>query len=267
MNRTVLITGASSGIGAATVRHFAADGWNVTATMRNPGGVHFADDSILVTRLDVQDPDTVEHALVQTLERFGAVDVVVNNAGYGQYGVFEAIDPADVQRQFAVNVFGPMNVIRAALPHLRGRPSATIINVSSGGGLYGLPMTSVYCASKFALDGFTEALSYELRGVGISVKLVIPHGGVANTNFSSGTSMPPIPDTYAEYATASWSAAADRPAPEPVAATAVAATIHGAATDGTDTLRYLVGNDTRGLIEAWASPWPERERRLAQLLA
>ena len=266
--RTVLITGASSGIGAAAVAEFGRSGWNVVATMRHPGaGPWQPGDTRLVTRLDVEDPDSVAAAVEAAAARFGGIDALVNNAGYGQYGIFEALSPELVQRQFAVNVLGPMAVMRAVLPGMRQAGHGVIVNVSSGAGLYGLPMASAYCASKYALEGFSEAVSYELRGVGIAVKLVIPHGGVGGTSFGQGSATPAVPAPYDAWATASITAAATRPSPEPVPAEDVAAVIYQAATDDTDRLRYLVGNDARGLIAAWELPPAQREKQLRQLLA
>jgi NAD(P)-dependent dehydrogenase (short-subunit alcohol dehydrogenase family) len=145
--KTVLITGASSGSGAAAVERFLANGWNVAATMRAPEiGALSQSDLLLETRLDVQEPDSIASAVERAVERFGGIDVVVNNAGCGQFGVFEAIPPEEVQRQLDVNLLGPMAVIRAVLPIMRSRSGGVIVNVSSGAGLYGLPMTSIYCA-------------------------------------------------------------------------------------------------------------------------
>ena len=104
--------------------------------------------------------------------------------GYGQYGLFEALSREDIQEQFDVNVFGVMDVTRALLPHFRRNKGGLVLNVGSGAGLFALPMISLYCASKFALEGFSEALAYELASQNIVVKLVEPHGGVNNTNFS-----------------------------------------------------------------------------------
>jgi NAD(P)-dependent dehydrogenase (short-subunit alcohol dehydrogenase family) len=265
--KTVLVTGSSSGIGAATVSRFGANGWNVVATMRDPArGPWQPSETRLVTRLDVLEPDSITEALVSGLERFGRIDAVVNNAGYGQYGIFEAVSPDQVRQQLEVNLLGPMAVMRTVLPHFRASGGGVIVNVSSGAGLYGLPMASVYCASKFALEGFSEAVSYELRGVGIAVKLVIPHGGVGDTNFGQASGLPAVPDAYNQYATASRAAAARQPQPVPVPAETVAAVIFDAATDDTDRLRYLVGNDTRGLIAAWELPLEQREQRMRELL-
>lgn len=249
--KTVVITGASSGIGRASAKRFAAEGWNVVATMRTP--TEESSDHVLVEPLDVTDPASITEAIAHGIERFGAIDAVVNNAGYGQYGPFEAVSPEKVHDQFDVNVFGPMNVMRAVLPHMRSRKDGIIVNVSSGAGLYALPLASLYCATKYALEGFSEAVSYELGSLGIRVKLVIPHGGVTDTNFGSRATeggLEHLPD-YDAYQGVFADSMARMPAPLSVTAADVAATVLGAVTDGTDQLRYLVGQDTRGFIDAW----------------
>ena len=186
MPKTMLITGASSGIGRATARLFADKGWNVVATMRDPAkGADLASGTVAVTRLDVQDGETIEAAVDLALARFGSIDLLVNNAGYGQLGLFEAMSEEKIEEQFAVNVFGVMDVTRAVLPHMRKAKGGTIINISSGAGLFTLPMSSLYNASKFALEGFSESLSYELASQNITVKLVEPHGGVNETEFGA----------------------------------------------------------------------------------
>jgi NAD(P)-dependent dehydrogenase (short-subunit alcohol dehydrogenase family) len=164
MKKTVLITGASSGIGLAAAKVFAGNGWNVVATMRQPA----ADlelstlPGVLVTRLDVQDRASIASAVAGGVERFGRIDALINNAGFSLFGVVEAISREKIQEQFDVNVFGVMEVTRALLPHFRRNKSGLIINISSRAGLVGLPMISLYCAAKFALEGFFEALAYEL---------------------------------------------------------------------------------------------------------
>ena len=154
---------------------------------------------------------------------------------------------------FDVNVFGAMAVTRAIRPHVRGRRFGIIINVSSGAGLYGLPMASAYCGSKFALEGFTEAVSYELSALGIVAKLVIPHGGVSGTGFPgpAGLATPAEPPSdYDEFVTSYGAAMARLPAPSLTPATKVAQEFYRVPTDGKDTLRYLVGNDTQGFMAA-----------------
>ncbi|MEI9986695.1 MAG: SDR family NAD(P)-dependent oxidoreductase [Aliidongia sp.] len=147
--------GCSSGFGAATARLFARKGWNVVATMRQPeSGAELAKlDNVLVTRLDVQDRGSVDAAVAAAVARFGKIDVLINNAGFGLWGVFESTPRDKVLEQFEVNVFGVMDVTRALLPHFRANRSGVIVNVSSGAGVFTLPLISLYCASKFALEG------------------------------------------------------------------------------------------------------------------
>lgn len=258
MQQTVLITGASSGIGNATAERFAEAGWTVIATMRDPAkaGLLSARKGVVVARLDIEDPASIDEAVAQTVDCFRGIDVVVNDAGYGQYGVFEAVPRAKVMQQFAVNVFGPMDVIRAVLPSMRKRRRGVIINVSSGAGIFTLPMISLYCASKFALEGFSEALAYELLPLGIVTKLVEPHGGVNETDFNaraaSDNAGAAAPEDYKPFIERSADAFARMSAARLISSADVAQVIYGAATDGTDRLRYLVDNDTRGSIKARA---------------
>ena len=179
MTQTVLITGTSSGFGEAAVRTFAASDWNVVATMRDPakGSGLGALANVLVTRLDVEDRDSIDAAIAAGIDRFGRIDVVVNNAGFGLFGIFESASRQTVEKQFDVNVFGAMDVVRAILPHFRANRSGTIINVSSGAGVIGFPLASIYSASKFALEGFSEALRYELAPLGIQCVLAFNNAG------------------------------------------------------------------------------------------
>jgi NAD(P)-dependent dehydrogenase (short-subunit alcohol dehydrogenase family) len=256
MTKTVLITGTSTGIGKAAAKLFAATGWNVVATMRDPGkGTELSESAnILVTRLDVQDRASIDQAIAAGIARFGRIDALVNNAGYGQYGLFEAISREKILDQFEVNVFGVMDVTRAILPHFRANKGGTIINISSGAGLFTLPMISLYCASKFALEGFSEALAYELGSQNIAVKLVAPHGGVASTRFSErsaeSAAMDPALSDYDDFVARSMAAFAKMGANRTMTSDDVAAVVYEAATDGSDRMRYLVGDDARGFVKA-----------------
>ena len=192
MKKTVLITGTSSGFGKATARHFAREGWNVVATMRRPEEEKELTQlpGVLVTRLDVQDRGSITTAIEAGIARFGRIDALVNNAGFGLFGLFEATPREKIAEQFDVNVFGVMDVTRAILPHFRQNKSGVILNIGSGAGVFTLPMLSLYCASKFALEGFTEALSYELASQNIIVKMIEP-GGVVSTNFGKRSGASP----------------------------------------------------------------------------
>ena len=182
--KTVLITGASSGVGEATARLFARNGWNVVASARAVERIGAWADQPNIARLamDVTYVAGVQAAVASAAERFGGLDALVNNAGAGLAGAFESIDEADLKAVFEVNLFGPARTIRAAIPPLRASKSGVIVNVTSITGRVGLPFMSPYDSTKFALEGLSESLSYELGLMGIRVKLVEP-GGV-NTAFS-----------------------------------------------------------------------------------
>ncbi|KAJ7190198.1 short-chain dehydrogenase reductase SDR [Mycena pura] len=257
--RTIFITGASSGIGLASAKLFHEKGWNVIATMRTPTADHELSkyqDRMLVQRLDLQILDSIKPAIDEGIKKFSAIDVLLNNAGYGQNGLFEAIPRETVQEQFDVNLFGLMDVTRAILPHFRANGCGGVINVSSGAGFWALPMSSMYSASKFALEGFTEGLSYELASQNIFVKSVIPHGGVTSTNFvdrfrnSTAATEADIQAVYKDFTAATVKSFSKMIAAAGVSSSDVAAAIFTAATDGTDQLRYFIGNDARGFLNA-----------------
>jgi len=200
--------------------------------------------------LDIENPTTIQNSIDQALARFGSLDLLVNNAAFGQYGVFEALQPAQIEKQFQVNVFGTMNVIRAVLPYFRQQKSGSIVNVSSAGGRIGIPLISMYVASKFALEGFSEALSYELASQNISIKLVEP-GGVATPfhetsaqHFAVDASLTDY-QAFIEEATATLGVLGENMS----TAAEVAAEIYKAATDNSDQFRYQVGADAKAWIK------------------
>ena len=251
MSKTIIITGASSGFGRETVKIFQQQGWNVVATMRSPENEQELREleNVLVTRLDVQDLESIQKAVDETIQRFGSIDVLLNNAGYGLMGVFESATPEQIQKQYAVNVFGLMDVTRAVLPQMRQQGSGTIVNISSFGGQVGLPFGSLYNSSKFAVEGFSESLSHEVSAFGISVKIIEP-GGV-NTNFRTGIKM--IKNEISDYNLlmgnffgryAGATAHLPKATPEDVAQT-----IYNAATDGMAQLRYVIGEDAQFYID------------------
>ena len=250
MKKSVLVTGCSTGIGAAATRTFSEQGWNVAATMRNPakGEALRGLPGVKVLALDVTDPASITAAVQQTLQEFGAIDVLVNNAGYGVFGPFETASHAVIKRQFDTNLFGLFDVTRAVLPAMRERRAGVIVNVSSVGGLTTFPMFSLYHASKYAVIGFSESLGYELAPFGIQVKVIAP-GGVA-TDFASRSLVRTFEGDGGAYAPtvakvmASFTAVRANYASSASLGTA----IYGAATDGSKKLCYVIGEDAVGLL-------------------
>jgi NAD(P)-dependent dehydrogenase (short-subunit alcohol dehydrogenase family) len=267
----VLITGASSGIGQAAAQLFAERGWRVAATMRNPAaGAQLAElPGITVLQLDVTDAVSVSAAVAATLAQFGRIDVVVNNAGYGLFGPFETATDEQVRGQFATNVDGVFAVTRAVLPTMRHQGSGTIINVASLGGLITLPLFSLYHATKFAVVGFTESLSFELAPLGIRAKVIAP-GGVA-TQFAGRSLARTFTDSdhaYGDTLSKVMTALNDRRSNYSTAAS-IADVIFNAATDGTGQVMYLAGQDAEQAYAMQRSlPEPEKldmVRRLSGL--
>jgi NAD(P)-dependent dehydrogenase (short-subunit alcohol dehydrogenase family) len=246
---TVLITGASSGIGKATALLFQKRGWNVVATMRSLEKSSDLQglDRLICVRLDVTQPATIETAIAQAFEQFGAVDVVVNNAGYGLMGPFESCSLDKIRSQFETNVFGLMAVSQAVLPHFRTQRSGTLINISSIGGRLTVPLYSLYHSTKWAIEGFSESLQYELASFNIRVKVVEP--GPIKTDFydrSADRDLNVDPDYQAFYDRVMPkmdNAGASGSPPE-----AVAEVIFRAATDSSDRLRYAAGKSTGFLL-------------------
>jgi NADP-dependent 3-hydroxy acid dehydrogenase YdfG len=245
MSNTIFITGSSSGIGKATAKFFHEKGWNVVATMRAPENEEELEGlgNVLVTKLDVQDQQSIQEAVRLGIEKFGKIDVLLNNAGYGAYGVLEAATTEKIRRQFGVNVLGLLDVTKALLPHFRKNRSGVIVNISSIGGRMTFPLGTLYHGTKFAVEGISEALHYELEQIGCRVKIVEP--GAIKTDFA-GRSFDFFNDEgmgeYQELVGKLMQAMA--PMAENAAdARVVAEVIYQAATDGTDQLRYTAGDD------------------------
>jgi short-subunit dehydrogenase len=251
MKKTVLITGASSGFGKASAKFFQSQGWNVIAAMRSPEREEELtnDENLLLLKLDVTDSDNIKNAVKKGIEKFNTIDVLINSAGYGLMGVFESSDKNQIQKQFEVNVFGLMNMTKAVLPAMRNQRSGVIINISSFGGVTAGPFASLYNSSKFAVEGFSEALHFELSSFGISVKIVEP-GSVA-TNFRNGMEM--IQNTIEDYnkELAAFIPKFTKRTEHLAKATTeeVAETIFVAATDNQSKLRYCIGDDAKFYID------------------
>jgi len=250
MDTTILITGTSSGLGRATAKLFHAKGWNVIATMRSPDQETELTklDHTLVTRLDVQDSQSIQSAVEAGLAKFGRIGALVNNAGYGAYGPLEATPLEKMRRQFDVNVLGLLATIRAVLPHFRANKGGTIVNVSSIGGRIAFPLGTLYHGTKFAVEGLSESLHYELSALGIHVKIIEP--GMIKTDFGGRsfdfnndpelTGYQPLVQKLMDTFGPMMESAS---APEKIAEV-----VYTAVTDGTDRLRYEAGPDASQVL-------------------
>jgi NAD(P)-dependent dehydrogenase (short-subunit alcohol dehydrogenase family) len=246
MSKTVLITGTSSGIGKQTALYFSEKNWNVIATMRNPEKrkTRFEEKkNIEVVHLDVVDISSIQKTIDHSVTTYGKIDVLVNNAGYAIFGPFEASTQKAIRKQFYTNVEGLMDVTREIIPFFRKQKSGTIINVSSMAGRMTYPFYCVYNSTKWAVEGFSEDLQFELRPFNIKVKIIEP--GFINTDFYGRSKDVMKKNELVAYDTPvermvrfeeylmkkGWSSLPD----------VVAKTIYKAATDGTWKLRYPSG--------------------------
>src|SRR6056297_336090 len=181
--RSVLITGCSSGIGHATALAFLEADWTVVASARDPGDIaDLAEAGCETITLDVTDPDQVTSVVERTVEETGAIDCLVNNAGYAQMGPLEDVQAEDLQSQFDVNVFGPHRLVRAALPHMRAQGEGRIVNVSSINGRISVAGSGAYAASKHAMEAMSDALRVEVDPFDVDVVLIEP--GPVETSFT-----------------------------------------------------------------------------------
>jgi NAD(P)-dependent dehydrogenase (short-subunit alcohol dehydrogenase family) len=256
MQKTIFITGASSGLGKATAKLFHAKGWNVIATMRNPEKENELKElpNVTLVKLDVTDSAVIQKTVSTILQSY-SVDVVLNNAGYGLIGPLEALTNEQILSQVQTNLLGVINVTRAFVPHFRERKSGTFINITSTFGLMGYPTCSIYNATKFAVDGFSEGLAYELAQFGVKVKVIAPGGmqtDFAGRSLQSGMHqaydqlVAKVSEGYSEEQLANYTKAED-----------VAKIIYDAATDNKDQLRYIAGNDAVSLYKERLELTPE----------
>ncbi len=251
MPKTVLITGCSSGIGHAAALYFAERGWNVIATVRDPES-RCADlkghKNIDLVRMDVTEIGSIKDAVRFAHEKFKSIDAVVNNAGYSVTGVFEASTPEQARKQFDTNVLGLMDVTREVIPIMRVQGNGVIINVSSIGGRVAFPLYSLYQSTKFAVEGFSESLYYELRSQNIKVKVVEP--GVIRTDFYTRSmdkvnlNVPSSYDQFIASATRTDKKIVEKGSTPDV----VARCIFDAANDSSWKLRYHVGKYSSMLL-------------------
>ena len=245
--KTVMITGSSSGYGLETARHFHAQGWNVIATMRTPReDVLPHSDRLRILALDVTDPQSIAAAL----EASGQIDVLVNNAGIGVVGAFEATPMSHVRKVFDTNTFGVMAMTQAIIPLFRRQKSGVLVNVTSSVSLTPMPLAAAYTASKMAIEGFTGSLAHELAAFNIRVKLVEP-GYAPTTRFGANSELniaDLIPAAYQSFAEPIFAAFA-----KPTLTTKesdVAEAVWAAANDVSDRLRFPAGPDAVALAAA-----------------
>ena len=247
MRQTIFITGASSGIGKETAKYFQINGWNVVATMRNPEKETELNrlENVFITNLDVLDLDSINQAINNGIQKFGSIDVLLNNAGYGAYGPLESFPREKILRQFNTNVIGLLDVTRAILPHFRENKKGIIMNVSSMGGKMTFPLGSLYHGTKFAVEGISESLRYEVEEFGGKVKIIEP-GAIATDfagrsfDFNNDEKLNAYQNIVGKIMTVF---------PQMIknasSTNVVTEVIYAAATDGTNKLRYMAGKDAK----------------------
>ena len=208
-------------------------------------------ENVLVTTLDVTKEDTIKDAVAKAIDKFGKIDVLLNNAGYGSYGILEATPEKAIRMQFDVNVIGTLLVSKNVIPYMRKAGEGTIINISSMGGKITFPLGTLYHGSKFAVEGMSEALSFELEAIGVKVKMIEP--GMINTNFEETVMKNMYIDQeqteyrkFLQKVMAGMQQAGSNSS-EPIV---VAEKIYEAATDGKNQLRYIAGPDAEQIIAA-----------------
>jgi NAD(P)-dependent dehydrogenase (short-subunit alcohol dehydrogenase family) len=243
--RAIFITGTSSGLGRAAAKLFASRGWTVLATMRSPDKEQDLATlpNVVLLSLDITDPQQITGAANEALAR-GEVDVVFNNAGYGMAGPLEGVTDEQMLRMVHTNLMGPIRVTKAFTPHFRARRAGLFINTTSIGGLITVPFNSMYHATKWALEGWSEAMAFELSHFGIGMKIIEP-GGMKTDFFTRSFDIGHHPD-YDALVTRVMSAITDPKQLDTYSTPEqIAEVVYEAATDGKDQLRYVAGADAR----------------------
>ncbi len=250
MKKTILITGASSGLGKDIAKLFQSKEWNVIATMRRPENETELTtlDNVLVVKLDVLDVSSIKTAVSEGIQKFKKIDVLVNNAGYGAYGPLESFPREKIIRQFNTNVIGLLDVTKALLPHFRQNKSGVIINISSVGGKMTFPLGTLYHGTKFAVEGISESLSYEVERFGGRVKIVEP--GAIATDFTGRSLDFSNDETLTEYQPLVEKLMAGMSTIFQDASTGrmIADVVYQAATDDSHQLRYIAGEDAKMMM-------------------
>lgn len=243
MEKTIFITGASTGLGKATAKLFQSRGWHVLATMRNPEKETELNvlENVTLLPLDVTNLKQINSTVAKAIS-LQDIDVVFNNAGYGLMGALEACSDEKILRQINTNLLGVIRVTHAFIPHFREKKSGLFISTTSMGGFMGFPLHSIYHATKFGIEGWSESMSFELALHGIGIKTVAP-GGTA-TDFLNRSLDKNLHPAYQNLEDKLFSMT-DAMMHAGVAAEEVAEVVYEAATDGKDQLRYLAGEDSK----------------------
>ncbi|MBB5620822.1 NAD(P)-dependent dehydrogenase (short-subunit alcohol dehydrogenase family) [Pedobacter cryoconitis] len=245
MKKTIFITGASTGLGKATARLFQSKGWNVIGTMRNPEKETELNqlENVILLPLDVTNPEQIKNTAAKAISLY-PVDVVFNNAGYGLMGALEALTDEQILRQINTNLLGVLRVTKEFIPHFREKKGGLFISTTSMGGLFGFPLHSIYHATKFAIEGWSESMSFELGIHNIGIKTIAP-GGIA-TDFI-GRSLDR--SSHSEYLGIENKLFSTIDGMMEMASTAeqIAEVVYEAATDQKDQIRYLAGEDAKAM--------------------
>jgi len=241
--KTIFITGASTGLGKATAKLFAAKDWKVIATMRKPENETELNkiDNITLLPLDVTNLDQIKET-TQKAMALGNIDVVFNNAGYGLMGPLESTSDEQLVRQLNTNILGVIRVTQAFIPYFREKKAGLFISTTSIGGLITFPFSSVYHATKWALEGWSESMSFELKKIGVGIKTVSP-GGIKTDFLSRSADMSSHP-AYNKWVEKMFAGINEDDFSDVDLITAV---VYEAATDGKEKLRYVAGEDAKAL--------------------
>lgn len=248
MQKTIFITGASSGLGKSTAKLFQSKGWRVIATMRNPEKeteLNKLKDVILLP-LDVTQQEQIT-STIEKVTNLYLVDVVMNNAGYGLIGVLESLNDEQIERQITTNLLSVIRISKAFTSHFRERKSGMFINITSTFGLIGFPTCSIYSATKFAVDGFSESMAYELAQFGIQVKIIAPGG--MQTDFAVRSMELGQHDAYEKLTSEVSKGYSAEKISNYTKVEDIAEIVYQSATDGKNQLRYVAGNDANQLYD------------------
>jgi len=258
MQKTIFITGTSSGLGKASAKLFHSKEWKVIAAMRNPENESELTKlkNVTIVKLDVTNPTEIIETTKTVLKQH-SVDVVLNNAGYGLVGPLEALTDEQIIKQINTNLLGSIRVTKAFLPHFREKQRGLYLNITSMFGLIGYPTCSIYAATKFGVDGFSESLAHEVAQFGIKVKTIAP-GGI-QTDFAGRSLDGGMHNAYQKLVEKVSEGYSEEKMSQFATPESVAQVIYEAATDNKNQLRYLVGNDAIELYKERTDLGVERQ--------